>query len=150
MKEVQVSANEEKTKMVTKIVDVPVPEPAEGQLLIKVVVSGTNPKDWKIPVWVPQMMPMNTGDDIAGYVEKIGSGVTDFKVGDRVAAFHEMMKPHGSFAEYAIAWEKSTFHIPEKTSFEEAATIPLAAMTAAVGLVSCFHIFQVLRASSIY
>ena len=87
------------------------------------------------PLWIPNLGPFNTGDDIAGYVEKVGAGVTDFKVGDRVGAFHEMMKPHGSFAEYAIAWAKTTFHIPEKTSFEEAATIPLAAMTAAVGLV---------------
>ena len=87
------------------------------------------------PLWIPKLGAFNTGDDIAGYIEKVGAGVTEFKVGDRVGAFHEMMKPHGSFAEYAIAWAKTTFHIPEKTSFEEAATIPLAAMTAAVGLV---------------
>lgn len=47
-----------------------------------------------------------------------------------------MGAPHGSFAEYAIAWDYSTFHLPKHTSFEEAATIPLAAMTAAVGLYS--------------
>ncbi len=87
------------------------------------------------PLWMPNLNPFNSGDDIAGYVEKVGAGVTEFRAGDRVGAFHEMMKPHGSFAEYAIAWAKTTFHIPEKTSFEEAATIPLAAMTAAVGLV---------------
>ncbi|KAL8302720.1 hypothetical protein RB593_001138 [Gaeumannomyces tritici] len=45
-----------------------------------------------------------------------------------------MTKPGGSFAEYAIAWQHTTFHIPEAISFEEAATIPLAAATAAVGL----------------
>lgn len=45
-----------------------------------------------------------------------------------------MMAPDGAFAEYCIAWASTTFHIPEKTSYEEAATIPLAAMTAAVGL----------------
>lgn len=77
---------------------------------------------------------MTAGDDIAGYVEAVGSSVTEFKVGDRVAAFHQMGTPHGSFAEYAIAWEKTTFHLPTSTSFEEAATIPLAAMTSAVGL----------------
>ncbi|CAL5873962.1 uncharacterized protein PFLUO_LOCUS8247 [Penicillium psychrofluorescens] len=44
------------------------------------------------------------------------------------------MKPHGSYAEYAIAPEYTTFHIPAQTSFEEAATIPLAAITAALGL----------------
>ena len=45
-----------------------------------------------------------------------------------------MMAPHGSYAEYAVSWSHTTFHIPTKTSFEEAATLPLAAMTAAVGL----------------
>ena len=136
MKEVHVSKDDAKG-FTTSIVDSPVPEPAENQVLIKVVVSGTNPKDWKVPVvFTSDLPPMNTGDDIAGYIHSVGEGVTEFKPGDRVAAFHEMMKPHGSFAEYAIAWAKTTFHIPPQTTFEEAATIPLAAMTAAVGLVS--------------
>lgn len=60
--------------------------------------------------------------------------MTGFHVGDRVAAFHVMGQPYGSFAEYAVAPSTTTFHIPAKTSFEEAATIPLAAMTAVVGL----------------
>ncbi|KIV89751.1 hypothetical protein PV10_07131 [Exophiala mesophila] len=106
-----------------------------NQLVIKVIVSGTNPKDWKYPiVFAPKMSGLNTGDDIAGIVHSVGSNVTEFKPGDRVAAFHEMGKPYGSFAEYAVAWEKTTFHLPKETSFEEAATIPLAAMTAVVGL----------------
>lgn len=45
-----------------------------------------------------------------------------------------MMTPHGSFAEYAVGWQHTTFHIPQETSFEDAAAIPLAAMTAALGL----------------
>lgn len=45
-----------------------------------------------------------------------------------------MMKPWGSYAEYAIAFEHTTFHIPHKITFEEAATIPLAGMTAVLGL----------------
>lgn len=45
-----------------------------------------------------------------------------------------MMTPGGSYAEYAVAWAYTTFHIPDSTSFEEAATLSLAAMTAAVGL----------------
>lgn len=61
----------------------------------------------------------NSGDDIAGIVESVGEGVYEFKKGDRVAAFHEMMKPHGSFAEYAIAWDYATFHLPQGISFEE-------------------------------
>lgn len=60
--------------------------------------------------------------------------MTEFKPGDRVAAFHEMTTPGGSYAEYALSWEHTTFHIPKKTSFEEAATLPLAIMTAALGM----------------
>ncbi len=66
----------------------------------------------------------------------MGANVFEFQPGDRVAAFHEMRTPHGSYAEYAIAWQHTTFHIPATTSFEEAAAIPLAAMTAALGLYS--------------
>ncbi|KIW16766.1 hypothetical protein PV08_03956 [Exophiala spinifera] len=116
--------------------DVPVPSPAPDQVLIKVAVAGTNPKDWKVPLFMKDQNGTNTGDDVAGHVEAVGSDVTEFKVGDRVAAFHKMRTPHGAFAEYAIAPAKTTFHLPDKTSFEEAATIPLAAMTAAVGLFS--------------
>jgi NADPH2:quinone reductase len=51
-----------------------------------------------------------------------------------VAAFHVMAEPHGAYAEYAIAPAHTTFHIPHKTSFEEASTLPLAAMTSALAL----------------
>lgn len=97
--------------------DVPVPKPKENQVLIKVVYSGSNPKDWKTPEWLDETA--NSGDDIAGIVEVVGEDVFEFKKGDRVAAFHEMRTDHGSFAEYAIAWDHTTFHLPEKTSFEE-------------------------------
>ncbi|OTB19147.1 hypothetical protein K445DRAFT_314019 [Daldinia sp. EC12] len=115
-----------------QIVDSPIPKPNADQVLIKVVVSGSNPKDWKVPDW--RNVTINQGDDIAGVVEEVGSNVTEFKPGDRVAAYHEIMSPHGSYAEYAIAWQHTTFHIPQKTTFEEAAALPLAAMTSAVGL----------------
>lgn len=84
----------------------------------------------------------NQGDDIAGVVDKVGANVTEFKSGDRVAAFHEMGKPGGGFAEFAIAWQHTTFHIPQSTSFEEASTIPLASMTAALGLYSSLGLPQ--------
>ncbi|GES58886.1 GroES-like protein [Aspergillus terreus] len=117
---------------IVTITDSPIPVPEPDQLLIQVIVSGTNPKDWKVPEWINS--PSNPGDDIAGIVTSVGANVTEFKPGDRVAAFHEMMKPSGSFAEYAISWQHTTFHIPHNISFEEAATIPLAAMTSAVAL----------------
>jgi NADPH2:quinone reductase len=77
---------------------------------------------------------LNTGDDIAGIVHSVGDKVWEFQPGDRVASFHEMMSPHGSYAEYAVGWQHSTFHIPKSTSFEDAASLPLAAMTSAIGL----------------
>ncbi|KAH8892328.1 GroES-like protein, partial [Thozetella sp. PMI_491] len=115
-----------------QIVNSPVPEPNEDQVLIRVIVSGSNPKDWKLAeVW---NITTNSGDDIAGIVDKVGANVFEFKPGDRVAAFHQINTPGGSFAEYAIAWQHTTFHIPKETTFEEAAALPLAAMTAAKAL----------------
>ena len=96
--------------------DVPIPTPAPDQVLIKVIFSGSNPKDWKFS---HMGEPHNSGDDMAGIIEAVGENVTEFKKGDRVAAFHEMTTPHGSYAEYAIAWAYTTFHLPRKTSFEE-------------------------------
>ncbi|KAH0596629.1 hypothetical protein MHUMG1_05747 [Metarhizium humberi] len=85
--------------------DVGIPKPAPGQILIRVVVSGTNPKDWKLPhfkIWGnDENDPKNHGDDIAGYIEAIGEG-------NRPAS--------------------KLYALPE------AATIPLTAMTAAIGL----------------
>ncbi|KAF4242551.1 hypothetical protein CNMCM8980_000509 [Aspergillus fumigatiaffinis] len=107
-----------------EIIDNPIPTPGPDQVLIRVIVSGTNPKDWKVPEWTDRTD--NQGDDIAGIVAAVGDNVTEFKPGDRVAAFHQMMELHGSYAEYAISWQHTTFHIPKSTSFE--------AMTSAIAL----------------
>ncbi|KAL8998635.1 MAG: hypothetical protein Q9188_006061 [Gyalolechia gomerana] len=85
------------------IVDSPIPVPKDDEVVIKVVVSGSNPKDWKRPVW--SNAAHNSGDDIAGVVHQVGRNVHEFKPGDRVA---------------------------------EAASIPLAAMTSAMGLYQRF------------
>ncbi|KAK6365726.1 hypothetical protein LTS17_011113 [Exophiala oligosperma] len=114
--------------------DAAIPTPKANEVLTKVHVSGSNPKDWKRPMVNPEFNGTNQGDDIAGVVEAVGSAVTQFRPGDRVAGFHQMQTPGGSYAEYAISPEHTTFHIPASVSFEEAAAIPLAAMTAAVGL----------------
>ena len=61
---------------------------------------------------------LNSDDDTAVIIEKVGSNLAEFKPGDRVASFHEMMTPGGSFADYAIGWEHTTFHLPNTTSFK--------------------------------
>ncbi|KAL5355748.1 chaperonin 10-like protein [Aspergillus floccosus] len=117
-----------------KLHSVPVPQPGPDEVLIRVVVSGVNPKDWKFPEWFDKFDGTNTGDDIAGYVHEVGDNISEFKVGDRVAAFHDYMTPHGSFAEYAIGKLHATFHLPPHIPFEAAATVPLAAATACLAL----------------
>ena len=99
-----------------RIVESPIPVPEADQVVTKVIVSGSNPKDWKHPAFTKQ--ELNQGDDIAGVVHAVGSNVVEFKPGDRVAAFHQMRTPGGSYAEYALSWSHTTFHIPKKTTFE--------------------------------
>ena len=98
-----------------EIIDSHIPTPEPSQVVTKVVVSGSNPKDWKRP---EQGQTLNQGDDIAGVVHAVGSDVVEFKPGDRVAGFHQMAAPGGSYAEYAVSFDHATFHIPKKTSFE--------------------------------
>ena len=76
----------------------------------------------------------NQGDDCAGTIESVGENVPGFHKGDRVAGFHQTMAPGGTYAEYALCPAWTTMHIPQSMSFEEAATIPLTAGTAATGL----------------
>ncbi|GAB7364307.1 hypothetical protein MBLNU230_g4852t1 [Neophaeotheca triangularis] len=137
MKEAIVSAGPS-----VKIVDSPIPKPGPDQIVTKVVFSGSNPKDWKISEMMPNMpnAVSNQGDDISGIVHEVGENVSEFKKGDRVAAFHEMMTSGGSYAEYAVSWKHTTFFLPKKNSFEEGAALPLAAMTSAVGLYARLHL----------
>ncbi len=99
-----------------EIIDSTIPNPKDDQIVTKVVVSGSNPKDWKR---AESMKPsINQGDDIAGVVHSVGPDVVEFKPGDRIAAFHQMKQSGGSYAEYAVSSSHATFHIPKKTSFE--------------------------------
>jgi len=78
----------------------------------------TPKKHRKRPTFMPDAPAVNQGDDISGIVHAVGANVSEFKPGDRVAAFHEMMKPGGSYAEYAVSWASTTFRLPERTTFE--------------------------------
>lgn len=63
----------------TESIDSPIPVPNDDQLVIQIVVSGSNPKDWKRPEWFD--VHINQGDDMAGIVYSVGRNVSEFKVG---------------------------------------------------------------------
>ncbi|KAH8913467.1 hypothetical protein BT69DRAFT_1344524, partial [Atractiella rhizophila] len=66
----------------TEVKSVPKYAPEKGQVLVKNVAVASNPKDWKYPAWVKTWTAVE-GSDVAGYVEEVGEGVTDFKKGDQ-------------------------------------------------------------------
>jgi NADPH:quinone reductase-like Zn-dependent oxidoreductase len=115
---------------VLKLVETSIPQPGEAQVLIRVHTAGVNPTDWKFRAgymkqYVPLPMPWIPGTDGAGVVEALGPGVTQFRQGQAVYGFMT-----GSYAEYAVA-PASDLHIkPDRLSFDEAASVPLGALTA--------------------
>ena len=101
-----------------EIHNIPIPTPGAGEVLVKVVYSGCNPKDWKVFDLMPGTKPSNQGNDFAGFIEALGEGVTEFHVGDRVGAF-STFAAGGSYVEYAVAPALTTFSLPQKTSFQD-------------------------------
>jgi NADPH2:quinone reductase len=105
--------------------DVAIPEPGEGQILIKAAFCGLNFPDSLIIQNKYQMkppLPFSPGGEVAGTVVKLGPGVHDFKVGDRVAALTNW----GAFAEYAVASVTQTTLVPESMDLETASAFTLA------------------------
>jgi NADPH:quinone reductase-like Zn-dependent oxidoreductase len=118
--------------------DVERPRPGPGQLLLRVRAAGVNPIDWKIRrgtlrLLLPARFPLILGYDAAGEVEEVGPEVHRFAPGDAVAAFLDS-RHGGAYAEYALAGQAATAAKPEGLSFEEAAALPLAGLTAYQGL----------------
>jgi NADPH2:quinone reductase len=105
-----------------------------NEVLIKVSVAGSNPKDFRHPRPDYFNIKLNQGDDCAGLIAAIGSEVRNVRPGDRVAGFHHLDTLYGTYSEFAICPAHTVFHLPESISDEEVATVPLAAFTAAVGL----------------
>jgi len=121
---------------VLQLKEVEKPVPKEDELLVKVHAASANPLDLQMRgglarLWSGLSKPRDPrlGRDIAGQVEAIGSNVTQFQAGDEVFGVCK-----GGFAEYAIASEKELALKPAKSSFEEAASAPVAAITALQGL----------------
>jgi NADPH:quinone reductase-like Zn-dependent oxidoreductase len=128
----------EKVGTALKPLTLPIPTPADDELLIRNHAIAANPADYKIRDFPSHLnnFPMVLGSDVCGIVSAIGPKVTKFKVGDRVAGFALVIannKPeHGAWQTYTLLQESATMRIPGFVSFEEGATFPMAFATVAV------------------
>lgn len=105
----------------------------DNQVLIEMHATSINPIDWKIregymKEMIPFEFPLILGWDAAGVVSEVGKDVTNFKVGDEVFARPDM--PSGTYSEYVAVEEELIAIKPKSLSFEEAASVPLAGLTA--------------------
>ena len=115
---------------VLKYVETAIPQPGESQALIRVHAAGVNPADWKFRAgymkqFAPLQMPWTPGLDGAGIVEASGPGVAQLQQGQ--AVYGPM---RGSYAEYTVAPASDLQIKPDRLSFEEAASVPVGALTA--------------------
>ncbi|AOM78593.1 NADP-dependent oxidoreductase [Pedobacter steynii] len=126
-------------KGVLQLTDIPVPDLKEDEVLIEIHASGLNLLDSKIKsgefkLILPYKLPLILGHDVAGVITRVGTRVTQFKVGDevysRAADFHI-----GTLAEYIAINEDDVALKPSNITMEEAASVPLVALTAWQALV---------------
>ena len=122
---------------VARFEDAPVPAPKENEALVKVIAAGVNPAD-ALAVsgryakeWGTQL-PLILGYDVAGTVVKVGAEVTRLKPGDAVYGYPLM---GGGWAQYCVVAETDAALKPNSVTYAEAASVPLAALTAWQALV---------------
>ena len=116
---------------VLRVQEVPIPEPAGDQVLVKVAATSVNLTDWECVLGRPAYARIGglrrparpvLGSDIAGTIEAVGAEVTGFRLGDDVYGDNLTLK--GGFAEYAVLPESAIAHKPDGLSFADASTIP--------------------------
>ncbi|MBA0732389.1 hypothetical protein Gogos_016486 [Gossypium gossypioides] len=117
-----------------KHVEVPIPTPNKGEILLKLEATSLNPVDWKIQKgmlrpFLPRKFPYIPATDVAGEVVKVGPGVTNYKAGDKVVSMLHHFTG-GGLAEYAVAKENLTVARPPEVSAAEGAGLPVAGLTA--------------------
>ena len=130
---------------VLRLEEIDKPTPNDDEVLIKVRAASVNPIDWHFMRGTPYFLRMMTGlrkpkvirlgFDVAGQVEAVGSNVTQFKPGDDVFG-----SSRGAFAEYACTSESKLALKPDNLTFEQAAAIPCAGLTALQALRDKGHI----------
>jgi NADPH:quinone reductase-like Zn-dependent oxidoreductase len=118
--------------------EIPVPRVGPNGVLVRIHAAGINPLDWKLRKGMMQALwrlifPVIWGADFSGEVAEVGTAVTLFKPGDQVYGFKDgrVAKTfRGTYAEYAVVPENALAHKPSRLSHEEAASMPVAALTA--------------------
>lgn len=128
---------------VLEFTDTDTPVPADNEVLVRVRATSVNPYDWhhmRGEPYVARLIPGTLGlrapkinilgCDMAGQVEAVGKDVTEFRPGDDVFA----LLKEGSFAEYVSVPESLLAPKPKNLSYEQAAAVPMAAVTALAGL----------------
>lgn len=121
------------------------PEPVlkKDHVLVQVKAVSVNPVDWKtrqgaLKILLGSKFPMIIGSDFAGIIKELGPGVDSYRTGDRVyGAIPAFSKTPGALAEIALVRQKDLRIMPGWLSFEEAASLPIAALTATNGLRRC-------------
>lgn len=116
------------------ICDIPTPKMGDNDVLVKIKTAGVNPLDnmiirGEVKLIVPYKCPLVMGNEFCGVVEAIGSRVSGFKKGDRVYG-RMPLKKIGAFAEYAAVDQNAIAKVPLYLNDEQAAAVPLAALTA--------------------
>ncbi len=130
---------------VLQLREVEKPSPQDDEVLIKIHAASINSRDWRImranpflirlvPGGLLQPKIKILGADVAGRVEAVGSHVNQFKPGDEVFGYLPSASRRGTFAEYVCANEPAITLKPVNLTFEQAAAVPLAALTALQGL----------------
>ncbi|MGN6804137.1 MAG: NADP-dependent oxidoreductase [Ginsengibacter sp.] len=120
---------------VLQITDLEKPEPNEDEVLIKIKFAGINPVDTKVRAGTSGMskklqLPAILGWDVSGTIESVGKNVSDFKTGDEVFGCIGFPGLGKTYAQFAVADPKLITKKSPKVSFEEAAAVPLAGLTA--------------------
>jgi NADPH:quinone reductase-like Zn-dependent oxidoreductase len=115
----------------SSVEEMPVPSLGAGEILVRVRATSINPLDWKIVAgYLADYMqaPLILGSDLAGDVEEVGEGVTEFSIGDAVYGFKGLRG--GAYAEYTTVFPKEIGLKPKSLSYEEAAAVPHTGVTA--------------------